>query len=96
MPLLQLLEQSEKRYRFFSSKWLPVIVIVILIDLGICLSLNSQNDIWTGDFIVKLLISQAAFWITMFISGFIGYLIWKKRSYPIWKDSKTLLSELKD
>jgi hypothetical protein len=96
LPLLQLLERTEKRYRFFSRKWIPIIIVVVLIDMGISLSLTGRNHLWAQDPIEKLLIIQAVYWLIIFTSGFVGYLIWKKRSYPIWKDSKTLLSELKD
>jgi hypothetical protein len=96
LPLLQLLELTEKRYRFFSLKWIPIIVVVVLIDMGISLSMTGHNHLWVQSPLEKLLIIQLVYWIIVFTSGFIGYLIWKKRSYPIWKDSKTLLSELKD
>jgi hypothetical protein len=96
LPLLQLLELTEKRYRFYSRKWIPVIIVVVLIDFGISLSLTGRNHMWSQDPMTKLLIIQALYWVTILISGFIGYLLWKKRSYPIWKDAKTLLSELKD
>jgi glycopeptide antibiotics resistance protein len=96
MPLLQLLERTEKRYRFFSRKWIPIIVVVILIDLGISLTQHARDYPFIQDVADNVLIIQAGYWILVFVSGFIGYLIWKKRSYPIWKDSKTLLSELKD
>jgi hypothetical protein len=96
LPLLQLLERTEKRYRFFSLKWIPIIIVVVLIDFGISLSISSHNHMWTQSILTKLCMIQAAYWLFVFASGFVGYLLWKKRSYPIWKDSKTLLSELKD
>jgi hypothetical protein len=96
LPLLQLLERTEKRYRFFSLKWIPIIVVVVLIDIGISLSLTGHNHLWVQSPLEKFLIIQLVYWFIVFTSGFIGYLIWKKRSYPIWKDSKTLLWELKD
>ena len=96
LPLLQLLERTEKRYRFFSLKLIPIIIVVILIDMGITLTQHASDYPWIRDFADNVMIIQAGYWILMFIAGFGGYLIWKKRSYPIWKDSKTLLSELKD
>jgi hypothetical protein len=96
LPLLQLLERTEKRYRFYSRKWFPVIIVVSLIDAGISFSLTGQNHFLVLDPLHKFLIIQAAYWIFVFASGFVGYLIWKKRSRPIWKDAQTLLSELKD
>ncbi len=96
LPLLQLLERTEKRYRFFSRKWIPVILVVVMVDLGISLSFTGQNHLWIQSPLHKFLIIQSVYWIIVFTSGLVGYLIWKKRSYPIWTDAKTLLSELKD
>ncbi|MEI6122749.1 MAG: hypothetical protein WCQ95_03905 [Bacteroidota bacterium] len=96
LPLLQLLELTEKRYRFYSPKWIPIIIIVALINVGISLSLTGSHHLWIHEPINKFLFIQATYWLLVFTSGFIGYLIWKKRSYPIWKDAKILLSELKD
>jgi hypothetical protein len=96
LPLLQLLERTEKRYRFFSRKWIPIIVVVVLIDLGISLTQHARDYPFIKEVADDVLIIQAGYWILMFIAGFLGYLLWKKRSYPIWKDSKTLLKELQD
>ncbi len=95
-PLIQLLEKTEKRYRFFSRKWIPIIVVLVLIDMGIILTQHARDYPFIQDVADSVLIIQAGYWIIMFVSGFIGYLIWNKRSYPIWKDSKTLLKELQD
>jgi len=96
IPLLQLLEKTEKRYRFFTRKFLPVLVIVTLIDMGISITFMNGRHLQSFSITEKFFMIQAVYWGLMFTSGFIGYLIWRKRSYPIWKDSKTLLSELKD
>ena len=96
LPLMQLLEKTEKRYRFFSRKWLPVTGVVVLINVGISLSLWHRPTMWNGSTLERMIITEAIFWTVMFISGYIGYLRWKARSYPIWKDTKSLLDELKD
>jgi hypothetical protein len=96
LPLLQLLESTEKRYRFYSRKWFPVIVVVTLIDIGISISMTGQTHLWAQTPLHKFLIIQGVYWFFVLGSGFVGYLIWRKRSRPIWRDAKTLLSELND
>ncbi|MFH1119527.1 MAG: hypothetical protein V1775_06855 [Bacteroidota bacterium] len=94
VPLLQLLQQNEVRYRFFSYKWWYVALIVMLIGAG--LSISFTDPVRFGMFTTseKLVLIHGIYWSVLTISGFIGYRIWKKRSWPIWKDSKALLKEL--
>ena len=94
LPLLQLLRQNEVRYRFFSVKWLYMLGIVVLIGIGISFSFSNPGRLMQFSLIEKLVIIQGVYWSILTASGFIGYRLWKKRSYPIWKDSKTLLDDL--
>jgi predicted nucleic acid-binding Zn ribbon protein len=96
LPLITILEKTEKRYRFFRTKWIPVIFIVAIVSFGITLSYVDQLVYWDVSLIGKILAIQGVYWAIMFIAGIIGYLIWRKRSRPIWKDAKTLLEELKN
>lgn len=96
LPLLMILEKTEKRFRFFGVKWIPILIVVILISFGVSLSYLHYLEYWQATVCEKTLVIQAVYWAIMFISGFIGYLIWRKRSRPIWKDAKTLLEELKN
>jgi hypothetical protein len=96
LPLLQLLELTEKRYRFYNRKLVPVIVIVILVDIGMSLSFMSPDHFVNQSLLVKFLITQGYYWAMIVVSVFIGFLIWRKRSYRIWKDSRTLLKELRN
>lgn len=94
LPLLQLLMQNEIRYRYFSVKWLYVLVIIVLIGFGISFSFSSPGRLMQFSLVEKLVIIQGGYWSILTASGIIGYRLWKKRSYPIWKDSKTLLDDL--
>lgn len=94
LPLLQLLMQNEIRYRYFSVKWLYVLVIIVLIGFGISFSFSSPGRLMQFSLVEKLVIIQGGYWSILTASGIIGYWLWKKRSYPIWKDSKTLLDDL--
>jgi hypothetical protein len=94
VPLLQLLQQNEVRYRFFSHKWWYVILIVLLIGAGLSISFTNPMRFGMYTTSEKLVVIHGIYWSVLTISGFVGYRIWKKRSWPIWKDSKDLLKEL--
>lgn len=94
LPIKLLLIKTEKRYRFCSLKWIPIIIVVILIDAGISFSFANPEryDFMRSD--LKLFYIQLVYWFIMIVSGFIGYIIWRKRSLPIWKNAKAMLKEL--
>ena len=95
-PLLALLKKTVRRYRFFSIKWIPVMIVVVIISYGFTISYVERLATWDTGICTKILTIQAVYWGIMVIAGLIGYLIWRKRSRLIWKDAKTLLEELKN
>lgn len=96
LPLMQLLEKTEKRYRLFNRKWFPISIIVLLIEAGELIPYIDDLMLCNHAAIHRILITQSIFLIAVVMGVTIGYSIWKKRTYPIWKDSKTLLEELKN
>lgn len=96
VPLLELLKKTENRYRFYSFKWLYMIMIVLLIAAGISISFMNPMRFPAYSIGSKLILFHCAYWSILVISGIIGYRIWKKRGYPVWKDAGILLKELED
>jgi hypothetical protein len=96
LPLVQVLENTVERYRYWGKKWMPVLIIVALVDIGFTISYYTRFEYWAAGFWVKILSIQAFYWGVMLAGGIIGYLIWLKRSRPIWRDAKTLLEDLKN
>jgi len=94
-PLLTLLKKTVRRYRFFSIKWIPVIIVVIIIGYGFTISYVERLAAWDTGTCTKVLTIQAVYWGIMVVAGLIGYLIWRKRSRPILRAAKSLLEELK-
>lgn len=95
LPLLDLLTKQEERYRFYAWKrWFYILVILVLIACGISSSFMNPNRLIQFTAIEKLVIVQGVYWSVMVAAGFLGYRLWKKRSYPVWKDIKDLLHEL--
>jgi hypothetical protein len=96
LPLISLLEKTKKRYRFFSFKWIPALIVVAIISYGFTITYIERLSGWSVIMIEKVLAIQVIYWTIMVIAGFVGYLIWRKRSRPILRDTKSLLEELKN
>ncbi|NTW24121.1 MAG: hypothetical protein HGA37_05430 [Lentimicrobium sp.] len=94
LPLKQLLEMNVVRYRFLSWKWIIILLILLLIDAGISISFLNPGRLMQFSILEKLVIIHGVYWSILVASGIVGYVLWKKRTYPIWRDSKSLLNEL--
>ncbi len=94
VSLLELVRSIEARYRFFNYKWLYLLFIVSTIGAGLFFSFRNPARLAMLPQPEKLFIVQAVYWSVISVAAFIGYSLWKKRSYPVWKDSKILLGEL--
>lgn len=94
LPLVQVLEKTVERFQFGGAKWIPVMIVVLLVDIGFSISYYHKFEYWDTAFWIKILSIQAFYWGFMLVGGIIGYWRWIKRSRPIWKDAKTLLKEL--
>jgi len=96
LPLVQVLEKTVERFRFWGAKWIPVLIVVLLVDIGFTISYYHKFEYWDTTFLIKILSIQVIYWGIMLVGGLIGYWRWIKRSKTIWKDAKTLLKELKN
>jgi hypothetical protein len=96
LPLAQLLEKTAERYKFWGTKWIPVYIVVVLVNIGFTMSYYESYQHWDASPFIKIIVLQAIYWGIMSVGGFIGYLRWRRHSMPIWKGAKTLLEELKN
>ncbi|HOY32926.1 MAG TPA: hypothetical protein PKW80_13690 [Bacteroidales bacterium] len=96
LPMATLLKKTEKRYRFFSTRWIPALIIVAIISFGFTITYFERLAQWQVDPFEKVIAIQGVYWGIMLAAGFISYLIWRKRSRPIWKDARLLLEELNE
>lgn len=91
VALVNMLKKAVARYKLNLGRLLLVLPSVLLVDLGIVLSgsygvdANSWNDV---------LIFQVAYFLALTISGFVGYLIWRKRQKPLHDSAKQMLEDL--
>lgn len=91
LPLAEMLKNAVKRYEMGYKKYLLLLPSIILIDLGLSLS-----DIFLTPNIslMHILAMQIGFFLLMFISAYIGFLIWKNKQKPLRDKAIELLKEL--
>ena len=66
---------------------------VILIDVGLTLSDIHES---TGNQLERIIVIQVIYFSAMGISGFIGYLIWRKRQKPLYDGAVQKLKDLEN
>ena len=94
-PVKKVLEDAEKRYRFWHKDTLLTIMGIVFIDVATCLFVIPRFidrwEFWNVFIIVQLVL------ITAIGIGFtIGYVKWTKKFKPLWFTSKELLKELEE
>lgn len=91
LALIDMLRKAVERYRLNLKRVLLVLPSVLLIDGGIVLSgsYGVDSDSW-GD----VLVFQVAYFMALTLSGFVGYLIWRKRQKPLHDSAKQMLADL--
>lgn len=93
-PVKKVLENAEKRYRFWQKDTFNTISGIIFIDIATCFMLLPR----IGSFqpFASFILIQL-FILLAFAVGFsIGYFKWKRELKPLWLSSKELLKELKE
>lgn len=93
LPLFDMLTKAAERYKMGYKNFLLVIPPILLIDVGLTISFT--DHLGSTEFINKILFIQAIYIPVICISGFIGYMIWKKRQKPLRDGALQLLKELK-
>ena len=94
-PVKKVLEDAEKRYKFWQTDGTSVIFALILIDAAtFFIFLNAFNDKFT--FTQIFMGVQGIFLIVIGVSFTIGYVLWVRDSKPIWLSAKKLLKELEE
>ena len=93
-PLLKVLKCAAERYRPFNKRFLPYLLVLLFIDLGIILGGPKRYlpENWTDN--QKILIIQVVYWGIMGISALVGYLIWRVRYRPLWLALNQMTEEL--
>ena len=94
MSSSEMLTRAAHRYRFSFSQFFFVLPSILLIDAGFSISLFYRLTSLSP--LNRILILQAFYIPLILISGFIGYLIWRRKLKPLYESAKELLNELKE
>jgi hypothetical protein len=88
----EMLSKAVKRYKFSFTYYPYFLPALVLIDAG--LSISEFYRWLSMEPLNRILIVQAFFIPVMVISGFIGYMVWRKRQKPLHDQAEQLLKDL--
>ncbi len=91
LPVVEMLSNAAKRYKFRWKSILITLPSLILIDIGVMLSSFYDTPVIDWN---RIIYFQFIYFTIMGISGFVGYMIWKKRQKPLYEGAMQLLKEL--
>jgi len=92
LPLIEMLRGVAKRYQLKARKFILLSIPILLMDVG--LTLSFYEDILPMEPINRVLIIQVFYIPVMTISGFIGYLVWRRKQKPLRDNALMLIEEL--
>ena len=94
LPSSEMFAKAAERYKLTLKRYLVVVLPLLLIDAGITIS---EYYRWTSiEPINRILLVQAFYIPILLISGFIGYLIWRKRQKPLRDGALQILNDLNE
>lgn len=92
LPLIEMLRGVAKRYQLKARKFILLSIPILLMDVG--LTLSFYEDLLPMEPINRVLIIQVFYIPVMTISGFIGYLVWRRKQKPLRDNALMLIEEL--
>lgn len=91
LPVVEMLSKAAKRYKFRWKSVLITLPSLVLIDVGVVLSSFYELPEIAWD---RIIYFQIFYFALMGVSGFIGYMIWRKKQKPLYEGAMQLLNEL--
>jgi hypothetical protein len=92
LPSSEMLAKAADRYKMKVKNYLLLIPPLVLMDIGLTISFTYRLS--SIELINKILLIQAIFIPIMLISGFIGYMVWRKRQKPLRDGALQMLKDL--
>ena len=95
LPLSELLNKVEKRYKIWNPSVILVGIGILIIDGGVSMIfLTHDHYMPDWNFGNKVALIQIVFFVVIFISWTIGYYDWLKRYKPLLDNIKALKKDL--
>jgi len=92
LPSSEMLAKAAERYKMAYKNFLQLVPPLVLMDIGLTISFTYH--LTSMELMNKILLIQAIFIPVMLISGFIGYLVWRKRQKPLRDGALQMLKDL--
>jgi hypothetical protein len=93
-PILNVLKNTESKYRFWSSEWIFIVILIMLSNLtvSIIFRLIPISDQWTPSRLTVL--AQSIYLPLLGLAFLLEWISWKKWRKPIWDKTLELINEL--
>jgi len=92
LPSSEMLAKAADRYKMKYKNFIILVPPLVLMDIGLTISFCYQ--LTSFELTNRIFLIQAIFIPVMVISGFIGYLIWKRRQKPLRDGALQMLKDL--
>ena len=94
LPLLDVLKNAERKYRFWNSEWIFIVILIMVCNLLVSITFNfiHLSDQWTP---ARLTIFAQSIYLPLLGIAFLSeWITWKKLHKPLWKKSLELIKEI--
>jgi len=94
LPSSEMLAKAADRYKMKYNNFIILVPPLVLMDIGLTISFCYQ--LTSFELTNRIFLIQAIFIPTIVISGFIGYLIWRKRQKPLRDRALQMIKDLNE
>jgi hypothetical protein len=94
-PVLEMLAAARKRHKLWTAGTVSFIIALVgLTDIVVTWAMLDDSFLSGYDLIIRILIIQSAYFLTMGISFMIGYITWRRKSMPLVHNLTRIIEEL--
>ena len=95
-PVLEMLTAARNRHKLWTKGTVCFIIALVgLTDIVVTWAIIDDKFLADYSLIIKILLVQAVYFITMGISFLIGYTTWRRKSMPLVHNLNRIIEELK-
>ena len=87
LPILKVLKNAERKYRFWNSEWIFIVVLIMVCNLLVSITFNFVpfSDQWTP---VRLTVLAQTIYLPLLGLAFLAeWIFWRKLHKPLWEKS---------
>ncbi len=94
-PVLEMLTAARKRHKLWTAGTVGFIIAMVgLTDIVVTWAMLDDKFLSDYSQIIRILIIQSAYFLTMGISFLIGYITWRRKSMPLVHNLTRIIEEM--